>query len=146
MLIYNLEVEGYHTYFVSDESVLVHNTYESGDGDNGENVDQNKGNKRGPKPKGTGPHNKKIEEVANKIKDGEVIAGGGMHPEKAIPTHGGYKNSRRPDIIVRRPDGSIYGINVGKTTSYGAPIKREVLALYDLEDAGITMYFISYDE
>jgi len=32
VLIYNLEVEGYHTYFVSDESVLVHNTYKSGDG------------------------------------------------------------------------------------------------------------------
>ena len=35
VLIYNLEVEGYHTYFVSDESVLVHNSYESGDGGNG---------------------------------------------------------------------------------------------------------------
>jgi len=35
VLIYNLEVEGYHTYFVSDESVLVHNTYDAGDGGNG---------------------------------------------------------------------------------------------------------------
>ena len=33
VLIYNLAVEGYHTYFVSDESVLVHNTYKSDGGD-----------------------------------------------------------------------------------------------------------------
>jgi len=34
VLIYNLEVEGYHTYFVSDESVLVHNITQSGCGPN----------------------------------------------------------------------------------------------------------------
>ena len=33
VLIYNLEIEGYHTYFVSDESVLVHNKYKSDDVD-----------------------------------------------------------------------------------------------------------------
>jgi len=32
VLVYNLEIEDYHTYFVSDESVLVHNTYKSDDG------------------------------------------------------------------------------------------------------------------
>ena len=30
VLIYNLEIEGYHTYFVSDENVLVHNTKKCG--------------------------------------------------------------------------------------------------------------------
>ena len=38
------------------------------------------------------------------------------------------------------------GINVGKTTAQGAPIKREVEALYDLEDAGLPMYFAGYDK
>mgnify|MGYP003315629442 CR=1 FL=1 len=43
-------------------------------------------------------------------------------------------------------DGSMYGINVWKTTSKGAPIKREVEAIYDLEDVGIPMYFVGYDK
>ncbi len=100
--------------------------------------------KTGPKPFGTGAHNEKIAEVASQVKDGKIIAGGQVLPEKAIPTSGGFKNSRRPDILVEKPDGSIYGINVGKTTSTGAPITREVQAIYDLEDAGIQMYFVPY--
>ena len=40
----------------------------------------------------------------------------------------------------------MYGINVGKTTAKGAPIKREVEAIYDLEDVGIPMYFVGYDK
>ena len=56
------------------------------------------------------------------------------------------KGARRPDILVERLDGSQYGINVGKTTAKGAPIKREVEALYDLEDVGLPMYYVSYDK
>ncbi len=43
--------------------------------------------KTGPKPKGTSPHNLKIEEVASQVKDGEIIAGGGRGypPEAKIP-------------------------------------------------------------
>ena len=104
--------------------------------------------KTGPKPKGTGPHNLKIEDIASQVTDGTIIAGGGRGypPEAVIPTPGGGKGSRRPDILVQRPDGSLYGINVGKTTANGAPIKREVEALYDLEDVGIPMYFVGYDK
>lgn len=53
--------------------------------------------------------------------------------------------SRRPDILVKKPDGTLYGINVGKTTAIGAPIRREVQAIYDLEDVGLSMYFVPYD-
>jgi hypothetical protein len=67
-----------------------------------------------------------------------------MLPEKTIPTPNGLKASRRPDILVEKPDGSIYGINVGKITKSGAPIKREMEAIYELEDAGIPMHFIPY--
>ena len=88
----------------------------------------------------------KIEEIASQITDGEVIAGGGIYKEKVIPTPNGVKSGRRPDILVRKPDGTMYGINVGKTTAQGAPIKREVEALYDLEDAGLPMYFAGYDK
>ncbi|MFI2857641.1 hypothetical protein ACH6EH_10890 [Paenibacillus sp. JSM ZJ436] len=100
--------------------------------------------KTGPKPFGTGPHNEKIAEVAGQVSDGRIIAGGQLLPEKAIPTPNGLKASRRPDILVEKPDGSIYGINVGKTTKSGAPIKREMEAIYDLEDVGIPMHFIPY--
>ena len=104
--------------------------------------------KPGPKPKGTGDHNIKIEEVASQVKDGEVIAGGGRGypPEAKIPTPNGIKTHRRPDILVRKTDNSVYGINVGKTTAKGAPIKREVEAIYDLENAGIPMWFVAYDK
>ena len=105
-------------------------------------------NKTGPKPKGTGPHNLKIEEIASQITDGKIIAGGGRGypPEAVIQTPGGVKSSRRPDILIQRPDGSMYGINVGKTTAKGAPIKGAVEAIYDLEDVGIPMYFVGYDK
>ena len=101
--------------------------------------------KRGPKTGGTGPHNKKIAEIGSKITDGIVIAGGGILPEMEIPTPGGIKTKRRPDILVERSDGTRYGINVGKATAYGAPIKREVEAIYDLEDVGLPMYFVQYN-
>ena len=103
--------------------------------------------KTGPKPKGTGPHNLKIEEIASNINDGNVIAGGGRGyaPERLIQTPGGIKKARRPDILVKREDGTIYGINVGKTTSHGTPIKRELEAIKDLESAGVPMQFVPYD-
>jgi len=102
--------------------------------------------KTGSKPFGTGPHNEKIAEVARKVRDGRIIAGGQLLPEKAIPTPNGLKSSRRPDILVEKPDGSIYGINVGKTTKSGAPIKREMESINDLEDVGIPMHFVPYSK
>jgi len=103
------------------------------------------GAKRGPKEAHTGAHNLKIEEVASQVTDGEVIAGGGYLKEKLIPTPAGIKSGRRPDILVKKYDGTIYGINVGKTTASGSPIKREIEAIYDLEDAGIPMFYVPYD-
>ncbi len=102
--------------------------------------------KRGPKPFGAGSHNLKINDVVDSVTDGEIIAGGQRLPEISIKTPGGIKSSRHPDILVERPDGSVYGINVEKTTSSGAPIKREIEAIYDLEDAGIEMHFVPYDK
>lgn len=104
------------------------------------------GAKRGPKPKGTGLHNKKIEEIGNQITDGEVIAGVGEITRAKSEYAQWEKSSRRPDILVERPDGSQYGINVGRTTAGGAPVKRDVEALYDLEDADLPMYFVGYDK
>ncbi len=84
-------------------------------------------NKRGPKPFGEGPHNQKIKEIADWVTDGDVVAGGqrlGL-PEEVVPTPLGTKSARRPDITVRRPDGSRYGINVGRQERRtGLPVKR----------------------
>ncbi len=108
--------------------------------------------KTGPKPFGVGAHNNKITDVTDSVVDGEVIAGGqriineNRLPEAVIQTPNGVKSSRRPDILVERhSDGSIYGINVGKTLKNGIPTKREMDAIYDLEDVGIPMYFVSYN-
>lgn len=101
--------------------------------------------KRGPKPRGVGPHNLKIKEVGDSVTDGQVIAGGQRLPEVLIETQGGIKSGRRPDILVERPDGSSYGINVGKTSKSGAPIKREADAINDLEGAGVEMHYVQYD-
>lgn len=106
----------------------------------------NVGAKRGPKTDPNAPHNKKIRETADGITDGEVIAGGGRLPEKAIPTPGGIKDSRRPDILVRNPDGSIRAINVGKTKTDGTPIKREAQAITDLEQTDIKTEFVPLDQ
>ena len=75
---------------------------------------------------------------------GTVIAGG-HKPEILTRTPGGYKTGRRPDLLIKRNNGSLFGINVGKTSASGAPVTREIYALYDLEDAGIDMFFVGYN-
>lgn len=72
--------------------------------------------KTGPKPKGTGAHNLKIEEKAKQVKDGTIVSigGRGYPPEVKIPTDNGLKSHRCPDILVVKSDGSLYVINVGK--------------------------------
>ncbi|WP_396048516.1 polymorphic toxin-type HINT domain-containing protein [Aeromicrobium sp. UC242_57] len=138
---YNLEIDDVHTYFVGEDEILVHNqnTCDVGSG----------GAKRGPKPFGEGPHNVKIKEVADSVTDGDVVGGGQRFGQKesVVDTTGGLKSSRRPDVTVRRPDGSRYGINIGKQSRRsGAPIKREAEALNDLEEyGGWEMYFVPYN-
>jgi hypothetical protein len=134
--VHNLTVAGVHTYYVEagNADLLVHNCG---------------GAKRGPKPAGTGPHNQKIGELADNLPPGDKVIAGGQRPglpEAVIPTPGGAKGARRPDILVERPDGSRYGVNVGKRYKVsGEPIKREAEALKDLRDAGLEMRFEPYN-
>lgn len=56
---------------------------------------------------------------------------------------GEFKSSRRPDLLVERPDGSLYGISAGRQKmGSGAPIKGEAEAIQDLEGIGIPMHFV----
>ena len=105
------------------------------------------GAKRGPKTDPNAPHNAKIREVAAKLEDeGNTIIAGGGGKEKAIPTPGGHKGSRRADILYETPDKQIKAVNVGRTKADGSPVTREVKAMQDLiEKAGIPTIFVPYD-
>ena len=75
-----------------------------------------------------------------------VIAGGrrGLK-ETLIPTPGGLKQGRRPDILVRLDDGLNVGVNVGYLDSSGVPVLRELQAMEDLVNfANLPMFFVGY--
>ena len=104
------------------------------------------GLKRGPKPKGVGPHNLTIERRIRELEsEGMTHVGGGSLKEEFIRTPGGAKSARRPDITMRRPDGTLYRENVGRFDANGNPVRRELQALDDLgaelgERPGFTPY------
>jgi len=76
----------------------------------------------------------------------ERVGGGTGWREIKIPTVGGFLSFRRPDIVMRAPDGSLYYENVGRGNLNGTPIAREVRALDDLERAlGIRPVFTPYN-
>lgn len=62
-----------------------------------------------------------------------------------VPTPGGNKVSRRPDVLYKTPDGTTKGLNVGKTKADGSPVTREQEATDDLNGAGVETDFIPYD-
>ena len=109
------------------------------------------GVKRPPNPHGSrgGPaHRAKVESRVEELRArGHEHLGGGSLPEEQIPTPGGSKTFRRPDITTRAPDGSIYRENVGRSTSGGRPVAREQRALDDIEAAaGQRPGYTSYDQ
>jgi RHS repeat-associated protein len=103
--------------------------------------------KPGPKPWPEGPHNQTIDRRIKELQDqGYEHLGGGTKSEWVIDTPGGTKSSRRPDITMRAPDGTIYHENVGRTYAGGSPYAREVSALDDLEGPlGFRPTFTPYD-
>jgi hypothetical protein len=142
--VFNLEVEQAHTYFVLAEqsaddggAVWVHNADYS---------------KRGPKTDNRFGHNRAIREQARaaEARGDTVLAGGRSFDRKkraeaVIPTSGGVKSKRRPDLLLRRSDGSIYAVNVGRVDAYGRPVKREREAIQDLNEiAGYEVLFVPY--
>jgi RHS repeat-associated protein len=70
-------------------------------------------------------------ETKEKHPEWEVEAGGTM-PERNVPTPGGNRNSRGPDLIFRKPNGERRFVQVGRTTKKGKPVAREKKALDDL--------------
>ncbi|WP_322037798.1 RHS repeat-associated core domain-containing protein, partial [Burkholderia cepacia] len=90
--------------------------------------------KRGPKPKGEGPHNAAIDAWGQEVQanGGRVISGGGVSNEVLIRTPGGHKEGRRTDITYEDKDGRLIHGQVGRTKADGTPVTREVKAMEDL--------------
>ena len=134
--VYNLEVQTEHVYHVTDAGVLVHNGRVCPTP-----------SRPGPKTDPNAPHNAKIREIAERLKsEGNTVLSGGGGKERLIPTPGGKKGGRRPDIEYETPSGEARGINVGKTRKDGTPVKREVDALEDLNGpGGLPTDFEPYD-
>jgi hypothetical protein len=83
--------------------------------------------KRGPKTDPDAPHNKKIREEAQKLIDeGNTIIAGGGGKEVLIPTPGGYKSGRRPDILYRTPNGEMRARQIVRTNADGTPLKEKL--------------------
>ncbi len=137
--VYNFSVAGLHTYFVGQGGIWVHNSSGTGCAVPGA--------KRGPKTDPTAPHNAKIRSEAEKLRDeGNTIIAGGGGKEVLIPTPGGLKNGRRPDILYKTPDGDLRGRNIGRQNKDGTPVKREVEAMEDLNGSGeLPTDFVSYN-
>jgi hypothetical protein len=106
----------------------------------------------GPKTDNRFGHNRTIRMIARQVTaEGDtVIAGGRRFNDKYLPeaiwsTDGGFKSTRRPDLLVMRPDRSQYGINIGRLGADGLPITRELRALHDLSVRGnLPMQFVPY--
>ncbi len=112
-----------------------------------ENSGKKKGAKRGPKTDPDAPHNKTIRAEAERLKaEGNTIIAGGGEKELLIPTPGGNKEGRRPDILYQTPEGELRGLNVGRTKADGTPVPREAAALNDLNGpGGLPTTFVPYD-
>ena len=105
---------------------------------------------RGPKPGLDGPHNQTIKQTADKLEaEGNTIMAGGKRPdlpERVIPTPGGVKSTRRPDILYKTPSGETKAVNVGKVKADKVtPVPREVDAQKDLNNAGVPTDFVPYN-
>ena len=121
--VYNFQVEGYHTYYVSSIGVLVHNTCHNPNG-----------------KKGSDAHQNKIHAI------GEDIAARGYSVvyEYRVNTGGGYKNTRYLDVYATNGYDS-FGVQVGRMTRGGLPVARERYAIFDISGAGISTIFVRYN-
>ena len=120
--VYNFQVADYHTYYVTDNGVLVHNACTNSNG-----------------KKGCEAHQNTIAEIGNDLES----RGYKVTYEYKVDTFGGYKNTRYVDVYATKGTDSV-GIQVGRMTSSGIPVARERKALADLLENGINAVFVAY--
>ena len=120
--VYNFQVADYHTYYVSESGVLVHNKCPNPNG-----------------KKGSQAHQDTVQEVGNDLQN----RGYDVKYEYRVDTTGGYKNTRYVDVYATNGSDSI-GVQVGRMTTSGQPVARERRALADLIGAGMNVIFMRY--
>ena len=117
---YNFEVQDFHTYYVGESAVLVHNLCTNSGGRHGGSA-----------------HRQKISEVKGSLeKKGWKVSA----KESRIDVGGG--RYRYPDIIATKGNQTRF-YQIGRMTKSGKPVSREVRALRDLGKIAKT-YFIPY--
>ena len=127
--VYNFEVQDFHTYFVGECGVLVHNECPSPNG-----------------RKGGTEHQQKTQEIKDDIK-----ARNNSYPDKEMmfDTTGGYKNKRFADVVEYDGDEIVSIYQVGKVNKNGLPVSRESKAIEDIMNSskynGAPIYFIPYN-
>jgi RHS repeat-associated protein len=104
----------------------------------------------GPKTDPAAPHNARIRQEGDKLiqSGNRIVAGGGRLPEKVVPTPGGEKPTRRPDILYITPGGQTRALQVGRTQSDNTtPVRRERAAMSDLSThGGVPTTFVDYEQ
>ena len=115
----------------------------------GKDKEAPKKGKPGPKTDENAPHNAtiKAEADAPEAQGNTIVAGGRRLKERLIPTPGGEKDVRRPDILYKTPEGELRGRNVGKVDAKGQPVPREQAAMRDLNGpGGLPTDFVPYNK
>ena len=120
--VYNFQVEDYHTYYVTESTILVHNAC------------------RNPFGKAGGPEH---QELIKRIGDSLSDQGYTVTYEYRVKVNGGYKNTRYADIFASN-DVESFAVQVGRANNNGLPVSREAKAIVDLENSGIDTFFVPY--
>ena len=119
--VYNFEVEDFHTYYVGESSVLVHNTCRNPGGRHGGSA-----------------HRTKV----NSVKE-NLTAKGWSVSARESRVYVGDGRYRYPDIIATKNGIKNY-YQIGRRTMSGKPVARELRALRDLSGHANKIFFISY--
>ena len=122
---YNFEVADYHTYYVSDSKVLVHNACANPNGKKGGEAHQNK---------------------INEIKKTAEDLGYTVKTEVAYNTTGGFKSKRYADLVLSKPGAEDIVVQVGRVGKKLKPVIRERRAIRDLLTQGNKVIFSAYND
>ena len=137
--VYNFEVEDWHTYFVGENKVWVHNDCASAAKTA---VDKC----RNPYGRGGGPAHK---EVVEGLKQQIRSRGNTFETEVAFKVENGFKSVRYADIVEKQGATVKAIYQVGKVSKNGMPVVRESRAIADIiasEASGsVPVNFVPYN-
>ena len=146
VFVYNFTIEHYHTYYVSNDNILVHNTGGCGDGGKlhgnhtdaegnfilydihadglkkGELVKVGKGKQNGPKDlMADGETNKRMHESERQAKKKYPNAKASVREELGRTTTGAATNKEAAEVVKERLNGNPLPLNKEKAAKYHPP-------------------------